>query len=59
MYNGGLDHVQQTIGLSREEEREVMWAGGAKKFFPEDVSLKAGIETGSHTGKMDPNTSVQ
>lgn len=23
-----------------------MWAGGARKFFPEDVSLKAGIETG-------------
>lgn len=46
MYNGGLDHMKQTIGLSREEEREVMWAGGARKFFPEDVSLKAGIETG-------------
>lgn len=38
--------MKQTIGLSREEEREVMWAGGARKFFPEDVSLKAGIETG-------------
>lgn len=38
--------MSQTIGLSREDEGEVIWAGEARQVFPEDAGLKAGIEPG-------------